>query len=512
MNKNIWKPFIITATVIVALLAMFFMPRIKVGDKELRRVNILSDIECRDSEGNILAEIKADEAQGISVAKFDSSAVKVKKPVYVDSIPEGMTGIEDFADNANGDREMDKFYASLSEAKNRPVRIAYYGDSYIEGDILTEDLRDMLQTKYGGCGVGYVDIYTITSGFRKTIWTKSKGWNDHNANDPGSKRFNKSLQGISGRYFIPQSTASLEMKGSKYGTHLDTCQTATVFFTPGNGLELSASINGESLKTIYANGGMLETHEEVRYVTEKVVQGGGVDSLGNVIPGDTVTITHEIRNDVAEQSTNGLASKTLHGRIGRFSLQAKNGNASRFYGVALEGERGIVLDNMSMRASNGWYLGDIPEKTLADFAKKRPYDLIIVHFGLNVANNKQKNYSGYTNRMANAIAHLKAQFPTASILVIGVGDREEKDIDGNMHTMTGVRELISYQRKMASDQKVAFWNLYEAMGGDGSLAIMVTHKQANLDYTHINFAGGKKLARILYDVLLNGKENYDKRK
>ena len=41
---------------------------------------------------------------------------------------------------------------------------------------------------------------------------------------------------------------------------------------------------------------------------------------------------------------------------------------------------------------------------------------------------------------------------------------------------------------------------------------MVTHKQANLDYTHINFAGGKKLARILYDVLMNGKENYDKRK
>ena len=114
--------------------------------------------------------------------------------------------------------------------------------------------------------------------------------------------------------------------------------------------------------------------------------------------------------------------------------------------------------------------------------------------------------------MANSIAHLKAQFPNASILVIGVGDREEKDVDGNLHTMPGVRELISYQRKMAADKKVAFWNLYEAMGGDGSISLMVTHKQANLDYTHINFAGGKKLARILYDVLMNGKENYDKRK
>lgn len=511
MNKNIWKPFIITFIIIGVLIGMFFMPRIKFGEKDLRRVNILSDIQPLDEEGNVLAEVKADAKDGIVVAKFDSAAVKVAKPIYVDSIPEGMTGIEDFADGES--REMDKFYEALSHTSERPVRIAYYGDSYIEGDILTEDLRELLQNKFGGKGVGFVDIYSITAGFRQTVWAKSKGWYDHNANDPGSKKFNKSLQGISGRYFIPSSLASLELKGSKYGAHhLDTMQTATVYFTPGNGLELFASINGEELKGIFKNGGMLETHDEVHHVTEKVVQGGGVDSLGNEIAGDTISVTRTIHSEVAEQSTNGLAHKTLRGKIGRFSLQAKNGNASRFYGVALEGEKGIVLDNFSMRASNGWYLADIPQKTLSDFAKVRPYDLIIVHFGLNVASSKQKDYSGYTKRMANSIKHLKAQYPNASILVIGVGDREEKDVSGNMHTMTGIRELISYQRKMAADEKVAFWNLYEAMGGDGSLALMVTHKQANLDYTHINFAGGRKLAKLIYEVFMNGKENYEKRK
>ena len=510
MNNNVWKPFVIALIVVGALMGMFFMPHIKVGDKDLRRVNILSDIQKLDDEGNVVAEVNADKADGIEVAKFDSAAVKVQKPVYIDSIPEGMTGIEDFAEGDS--REMDKFYEALSHSHERPVRIAYYGDSYIEGDILTENLRDYLQSKYGGCGVGFVDIYNMTSGFRKTVWTKSRGWLDHNANDLKSKKFNKSLQGINGRYFIPTSQASLEMKGSSFGSHLDTMQTATVYFTPGNGLELSASINGEELKNIYLNGAMLQTHDEVRYVTEKVVKGGGVDSLGNEIPGDSVTVTHEVHETMAEQSTNGLAHKTLRGRIGRFSLMAKNGNASRFYGVALEGNTGIVLDNFSMRASNGWYLADIPQSTLADFAKVRPYDLIIIHFGLNVANNKQKNYSGYTKRMSTAIQHIRRHNPNASILVIGVGDREERDVSGNMHTMTGIRELISYQRKMAADNKVAFWNLYEAMGGDGSLALMVTHKQANLDYTHINFAGGRKLAKILYDVFINGKENYDKRK
>lgn len=49
------------------------------------------------------------------------------------------------------------FYEALDEVKERPVHIAYFGDSFIEADILTGDLRDMLQERYGGCGVGFVD-------------------------------------------------------------------------------------------------------------------------------------------------------------------------------------------------------------------------------------------------------------------------------------------------------------------------------------------------------------------
>ena len=40
---------------------------------------------------------------------------------------------------------------------------------------------------------------------------------------------------------------------------------------------------------------------------------------------------------------------------------------------------------------------------------------------------------------------------------------------------------------------------------------MTEKKQANLDYTHINFAGGRYLAGLLFDVLMNGRENYENR-
>ena len=52
------------------------------------------------------------------------------------------------------------------------------------------------------------------------------------------------------------------------------------------------------------------------------------------------------------------------------------------------------------------------------------------------------------------------------------------------------------------------------MGGEGSIVKMVESKpsMANYDYTHINFRGGKHLAGILFEALMYGKEQYEKRK
>ena len=84
------------------------------------------------------------------------------KPAFVDTCRAGMTCIEDYSDSTL--RGMTPFYRALDELAQRPrqVRIAVFGDSFIEADILTADLRNMLQDKYGGCGVGFV---TITSTF-----------------------------------------------------------------------------------------------------------------------------------------------------------------------------------------------------------------------------------------------------------------------------------------------------------------------------------------------------------
>ena len=50
------------------------------------------------------------------------------------------------------------FYASLAETEKSKVRVLHYGDSQIEEDRLTMQIREKLQSRYGGKGVGLMPL------------------------------------------------------------------------------------------------------------------------------------------------------------------------------------------------------------------------------------------------------------------------------------------------------------------------------------------------------------------
>lgn len=234
MEKNSLKYTGLLAFIVWgALLLMHLLPSITIGGRVLRRVDILGDVR-RPSK---------------PVSEPDSllpPPPKVK-PAFVDTCRAGMTCIEDYSDSTM--RGMTRFYQALDELAKapRPVRIAYFGDSFIEADILTADLREMLQQKYGGCGVGFVTITSMTSGFRPTVRHSFSGWESHSVMD--SVFFDRSKLGVSGHYFIPNTGAYVELRGQKnYASRLDTCQRASIFsITVAQPPFLSASIVAKQL-------------------------------------------------------------------------------------------------------------------------------------------------------------------------------------------------------------------------------------------------------------------------
>ena len=75
---------------------------------------------------------------------------------------------EDFSPGKNG---LSHLLSSLKERASlgRPVRLAFLGDSFIEADIFTQDVRSLLQSRYGGSGVGYVSMHSDFPGFRRSV-------------------------------------------------------------------------------------------------------------------------------------------------------------------------------------------------------------------------------------------------------------------------------------------------------------------------------------------------------
>lgn len=448
-----YKTFLLVLLVVAMLVGMYFLPKLSICGIDLRSVNLLADVEADTTE----VENEGLDHEKTSVPEFVA---------FKDSVPDGMVAIEDFKDSLGIDREMDHFYAALDGASDRPVRIAYFGDSFIEGDIMTAALRELLQQEFGGCGVGFIDIKSQVAGFRTSVVELSSGWEDHNVVDAASKGFNNALQGINGRYYLPMGLAYIDARGqqSVYPEHLDTMQTATVFFTPEAGLSMRYSINGGAYKPFYASSDSIPQSVQARKLTAK---------------------------------------------IGRINVEV-NGRG-RFYGMALEGKRGIVVDNFSMRGSVGWHLGYIPQSTINDFARLRSYDLIIMHYGLNMVTPSSKGYDVYCEKFKEGIERFRKAYPETSMLIVSVTNRDSRGANGEFQTMRGVVDLVEAQKRMAQDEHVAFWNIQQAMGGSGSMARMQKEGQANRDYTHINFQGGKVIGQLFFDVLMNGKMNYDHR-
>jgi len=498
MNQ-IARSFIFVALVVAILLALHFLPKMSIGETELRRVNVLSDILPEQLGGtddlgfipDVPEPPKPIVAVATPAAPADSQQTVSKKPVADDGVhlqptdttgmgaavaytptndsvtavapvadhPEGVTPILDYSQGQPGG--MYYFYQQLARARQmgRPVRIAYYGDSFIEGDIFTQDLRELLQDQFGGSGVGWVDCASQVHGFRQSVSHSFSGITEY---EIVKRPFSNANQGIAQRYFTASEGARITYKGGRARRHQNQWTKAIFYLRSDGGLKLTTTMNSDST------------------VVDTIV---GAPRLQAIECRDSVPMTS------VSYTLRGIGSGTL------------------FYGVALEPVNGVIVDNFSMRGSAGYTLSQIPEATLAQFAALRPYDLIVIHFGLNVANSNQSNYSGYTRNMGQAIDHLRQAYPQTSFLVVGMPDRDQRASNG-LHTMKGVEALVAYQQIMASDHAVSFFNLFEAMGGRDSMKGLVEQGFANKDYTHINFKGGRHLARFLFDAIMAGYHSY----
>lgn len=488
MRNYLIYTLLMTILIVLGLWGLNFLPTIEIGGHTLRKIDILSEVRKSTSANKDLPVVEIPDLDELldstqittndSLSVSDSlksiaqdSIIQVSpkrvladdKWVNKDTNAEGITHIVDYSDYSL--RGMAPFYEALNHTQDSAgyARIAFFGDSFIEGDILTSDLRSYLQTEYGGSGVGYVSITSETNGFRPTVIHSFGGWDSFSVTD--EKGFKNKYQGVDGRYFRPSKNAYVELRGQKrYGRQLDSCAISTVFFKNSDTIDIGAQVNKQ---------------EQLSFSIEPSAD---------------------------------LQSVEVRGSIGRVRWSVKSDSTSLFYGVAMDGDSGIILDNLSLRGSSGYSLKSIPPKNISDFNELRPYDLVVLQYGLNIVSPGVFDYNYYRVRMKQVISYLKDQFPQAGILLLSVGDRDHKNENGVYTTMPEIKYFIQIQRQIAKENNIAFWNMFEAMGGEDSMKGFVNAQpaKANLDYTHINFRGGRVIAKKLFESLKLGKSGHDK--
>jgi lysophospholipase L1-like esterase len=438
-QKNKLLQVLWLATIIVAgLFLLSFLPEVTVGSFHLKKIDILSDVH-------------ADPPVLKSVATADTMIIQEIIPN--DSIPvdSSLIQIEDFSSDG---KNLKHFYYALQNADKRQVRIAFFGDSFIEGDIISSFVRDTLQQVFGGNGVGLVPMASEIAGFRKSIKHTYSNWETLSLL---TSQDDTMPMGISGYTYLPK-------------------EDNTVTYKPG---KVPHQQNFKLVKLLYQNEGSASIHYVINEGPEVSQMFEKSDSLKQFI------VTHP-----------GMQS---------IQLRAAPVDSLRFFGISFEDTRGVYVDNFSMRRNSGIALSKLSPGLLKQFNKFLDYKLIILQYGLNVASeNDSTNYGWYTGKMVKIIKDLKEVFPKTSFLLLSVSDRGINK-EGNVVTMESIPKMRNMQREIAIKSGIAFWDMFEAMGGRNSIANYTEAKppMAAKDYTHLTHLGGDKIGRKLADALLH---------
>jgi lysophospholipase L1-like esterase len=351
----------------------------------------------------------------------------------------------------------------LETKKEGNVRIAYFGDSMTDGDLIVKDFRTYFQEKFGGQGVGFVNITSESASSRSSITHEfSANWKTQSylkVKNP-SKPF-----GVNGHVFFANDTANVSWV--KYKAN----QTRFASELPRPTLFYGSSKNKEG---------------RIKFVI-------GADTISKKLTPNSVV------NTLVLSETNPKNLK----------VNFKKADSIPIYGFNFDDGKGVHVDNFSNRGNSGLPIGSFDVATMRGFHAKLDYDLIVLQYGANVLNYGSLNYSWYEKRMAKVVAHLKECFPGVAILVVSTADKSTK-YDLEMKTDSAVVPLNTAQKRYAIKSESSFVNMYTLMGGDGSMIQWVEQEpaRANKDYTHFNHRGAKEAANLIFTQLNQGYEMY----
>lgn len=364
----------------------------------------------------------------------------------------------------------DPVFRQMEGATDHLVRVVHYGDSQIELDRISQDLREALQERFGGSGTGLFPAL---------------------GNVP-SASISKAASGSFAQYTMYGDSTTQRAGHNRYGILAQVVQ-----LTGSGTLTLRGSKNKNAREGV-------KTFESV-----SVLYGRGENLVVKATSGT------EKPEPVVQKGENGVTLLTW-----RFSQPVEKatltfqGNAE-IYGIGADGNAGVAVDNVPLRGCSGTIFTRISKPLMTDSFALTDTRLIILQFGGNMMPmiRGAKQIEPYQEQIAKQIAYFHEVAPQAKILFIGPSDMG-KSVNGRVVTWPHLPELVDSLKATALRNDAAYWDLYRMMGGENSMAQWVRHSPpyAGPDYIHFTPAGAQKVGDALSRSFLTYYDFYTLRK
>jgi lysophospholipase L1-like esterase len=407
-------------------------------------------------------ESKSSNKQDTKRTKKTKPKKKAKKKVKTIPFSKVLAG-DDF-------KQMKSFFNKLYDLKQdstSKIRIAYFGDSISEADLCSSTLRAELQKEFGGQGVGFVPAVAEVSKYRRSIYHKfSKNWKEYKL---VKKKDRKYPIGLTGNVAIPaipkeDSTGYVKSSISSHSFKIRnkkpiSCPTLVVLNEKEN-CDIEYIINASDTLRM-----TIETSIDFQYISL-------ADSVLNSIeisyfPQDTIYV----------------------------------------YGVDLSTDVGVYVDNYSIRGNRGNNFNKFNQDMLESFTSNFDYDLVIMHYGANVAGPGYYQYAPYRNSMIKNIKLLRDYIDNTPILIYSMADRGAKK-DSTWVSMPSIAHLIKEQQRIAKDTNSSFWNILAALGGENCNVDLVKNGYMKKDHTHFTRKGSMYFGKLTFKRIMKEYNKY----
>lgn len=441
------------------------------------------EVEYADVSSIIENQFNIDSATSVTLDTLHGDTVKeIKRKASYDAL---VSRIHKLELTETGRKNLYRFFEKLEN--DSLTRIMHYGDSQIEGDRMTAFIRNKLQMRFGGSGLGLRPALQPYDFVFSAKQENSDNWK---------------------RYPLYGKIDSL-VDHKKYGAMAAFSRFAPLTY---DSIPFRPTTHYRAELNIAATSFSFELTRRYEYF--RLFYGNAKEPL-QIRLGANGTIV--LRDSLKANLDYGVIECDLPDTTSNISLLFEGFDSPDIYGIELASRSGIIVDNIALRGSSGLFftLNDF-EHSLKMYNDLKP-GLFFLQFGGNmvpyISEGGPKRIKNYMRGFRAQIRRIKRTCPDAAIIVIGPSDMSFKEKD-RFKTYNNLPELVEAMENVALETGCGYWNMYDAMGGKNSMPSWVNAdpELARPDYVHFSTRGARLIANMFYNALIFEYNNYLQKK